>query len=183
MTVVAIVLWLSAPGVVTAAETRRPPTYYVDKGACPFECCVYRTWEVRASTTVYVEPKARAKILGRLSAGTRVEALGGEVHTRPGRFVVGRPHATYKIRDVLWVYTYLGEGRFVVWFNGRMFEEDLQFSPYGGTSGTRCEVTEVCWGTLDRPLRWIWWAKVKVPGGPEGWVQAGENFDGTDACG
>lgn len=81
-----------------------------DGCACPFECCTYRAWNTKADTVAYAKPDANAKVVGLLKAGGTVEAITGEVHATPVRFVVKKAHAEYKPGDVLWVYTYLGEG-------------------------------------------------------------------------
>jgi hypothetical protein len=166
-----------------AACTDLPPSRYVDKGACPFECCVYRAWNTNADTLAYAEPDKNAKTLGLVMAGATVEAITGEVHSSPVRFVVKKPHAQYKPGDVLWVYTYLGEGKFKVWLNGTLQEEDLGFSPYGGSPGARCENEEQCWGELEGALRFSWWVKVRSTEGWEGWSNEPEHFENKDACG
>jgi len=168
-------------GVATAGAP--PPAFHVEPGACPFECCVYRTWTVRAETPIHARPDATAPVVGHLKAGTTVQAITGEVHSRPVRFVVRRPHAGWAAGDSLWVYGYLGEGHFTVWRDGAMREEHLGFSPYGGTPGARCENAAQCWGELETPLRFTWWVKVRTPDGREGWSDRPERFDGKDACG
>jgi hypothetical protein len=83
----------------------------------------------------------------------------------------------------LWVYTYQGEGFFKVWYKGRIYSEELMFSPYGGSTGRRCEETDDCWGELDKELNSVWWIKIRSADGRVGWTSAGENFSGADACG
>jgi hypothetical protein len=109
--------------------------------------------------------------------------MTGEVHTVGGRFVVKQPHGRYKIGDVLTVYTYLGEGHFKVWFGGRMYQENLDFSPYGGSAGTRCAVPRYCWGELTRELDMVWWVKLRLSDGRIVWALGNENFSGNNGCG
>ncbi|MBI2091366.1 MAG: hypothetical protein HYT78_21955 [Deltaproteobacteria bacterium] len=169
------------PGVATTADS--PPAEYIDKGACPFECCVYRAWTVESDTVAYAVPDKNAKVIGLLKAGAIVQAITGQVHSSPARFVVNRPHAEYRPGDVLWVYTYLAEGYFKVWRDGAMQEEDLGFSPYGGSPGARCENKEQCWGQLEKELTFTWWVKVRAKEGWEGWSNRPEHFGNKDACG
>jgi hypothetical protein len=178
--VVAIVVAL-LPGMARGADSH--PAAYIDQGACPFECCTYRAWHTKAETVAYAQPDQNAKVVGLLKVGAIVEAITGEVHSIPARFVVMKPHAEYKPGDILWVYTYLGEGHFKVWRNGAMQEEDLGFSPYGGSPGARCEDTRHCWGELERELTFSWWVKVRSKEGWEGWSKQPEHFDNKDACG
>lgn len=177
-----VLLILLAPLRLSFSQ-QAPPRFFNDKGACPFECCTYRRWKTEKTTKLYERPDARSKQIGSVIAGSRVRAVTGEVHTVPSRFVVKKPHERYKPGDVLWVYTYQGEGFFKVWFKGRMYVEELLFSPYGGSAGQRCEVTEQCWGTLDKELNSVWWIKIKRADGRVGWTNEAENFSGADGCG
>jgi hypothetical protein len=104
---------LAMPVSRTIAQPR-PPAVYIDKGACPFECCTYREWRTEQSTVAYARPDKRSSRIGRFKAGTAVVALTGEVRSTPGRFTVRKPHGQYKPGDVLWVYTPLGEGAYKV---------------------------------------------------------------------
>ena len=178
-----LVLFILLAPLRTSFSQKAPPSFLNDKGACPFECCTYRRWKTKRTTKLYQRPDVRSRQIGRAVAGSRVRALTGEVHTIPSRFVVKKPHDRYRPGDVLWIYTYQGEGFFKVWFKGRMYVEELVFSPYGGSTGQRCEVTEQCWGELDKELNSVWWIKIKLAGGRVGWTNEGENFSGADACG
>lgn len=171
---------MSLPGATRADS---PPPRYIDRGACPFECCAYRAWNTRADTVAYAGPDKKAGVVGLLKAGGTVETITGEVHSTPVRFAVKKPHAEYKPGGVLWVYTYLGEGNFKVWRNGVMREEDLGFSPYGGSPGARCENRGQCWGELEKELKFTCWVRVRIKEGWEGWTDQSEHFGNKDACG
>ncbi len=168
--------------LASSAAASGPPTEHVARGACPFECCVYRTWTVEKDTVLRASPDVHARVMGRLKAGSRVDAITGEVHARPVRFVVTAAHERYTPGDELCVYFYLGEGRFTVWRHGAMYEEDLGFSPHGGSPGARWENPAQCWGRLDRDLRATWWVKVRSSDGGEGWSNQAEHFGHKDAC-
>jgi hypothetical protein len=160
------------------------PKIFIDKGACPFECCAYRKWKTEANTTAYARPDKNSEIIGTFKAGTTVEGLTGEVRVQPARFVVKKLHAGYRPGDVLWVCTYLGEGFFKVWYQGKMFEEELGFSPYGGSPGKRCEQqSDYCWGELEKELSFTWWVKVRSSEGWVGWSDRPEDFSDKDECG
>ncbi len=166
-----------------ATITDSPPAMYIDKGACPFECCVYRAWQTEVDTVLYAQPDKTATIVGILKKGAAVDAITGEVHSTPVRFIVKKKHTEYQPGDVLSVYTYLGEGYFKIWRNGSMHEEDLGFSPYGGSPGARCENERQCWGELESELKFTWWVKVRSQEGWEGWTDQPEHFENKDACG
>ncbi len=149
--------------VSEASAQSKPPALYVDKG-----------WRTEKTTVAYARPDKRSKRIGQFTAGTTVAALTGEVHSAPGKFTVTRPEGPYKPGDVLWVYTPLGEGSYMVWFKSRMFDEELPF---------RCEDAPGCWGTLNKQWRVVWWVKIKSPEGWEGWTFEPDNFGNKDGCG
>lgn len=160
-----------------------PPSPYVLKGSCPFECCTYRTWSVEAETTLYAQPDLESKQIGVLKAHETVEGVTGEVHSIPVRFIVHRAYQDYKPGDIVWVYSYEGEGYFQILRNGKLVSEELGFSPYGGSSGNRCQDDEqYCWGTLEKEMSNTWWVKIKSKNGLEGWSNRANNFGNTDAC-
>lgn len=176
-------VWIVGVGAVGAIvlllwSRWRPPAVYIDKGVCPGEGCSYKdeVFVVLKPTVAYTFPSVKSARLFELIPGERVTALDSEVHTVAGRFVVKRHYKKYRPGDVIWVYTYLGEGSFKVWYRGKMYVENLSFSPWGGASGKRCEEDEDCWGELEKGLEMTWWLKVKNREGREGWVQAHDNL-------
>jgi hypothetical protein len=180
--IIGVFVFTFAPGGISASETK-PPEKLIDKGACPFECCTYKTWKTEENTAAYAAPDTKSPVVGTFQAGTEVYGVTGEVHVYPSRFIVKKAHGRYRPADTLWVYTYLGEGFFKVWFRGRMFEEDLRFSPYGGSPGKRCEKSSYCWGELDTELKFTWWVKIGSSEGWMGWSDKPGNFSKKDACG
>ncbi len=176
-------LSLASFSTATTLLQNSPPELLVDKGACPFECCIYREWTARTSIDAYASPSTGSHVVSKIAAGTKVLALTGEVHTKAGRFLVKRRHNQYKPGDVLFVYTYAGEGFFKVWFDGKTYQEELEFSPYGGSTGKRCTDPRICWGELVDELRSVWWVKLRLPSGRIVWTLGADSFDGQDGCG
>jgi len=158
------------------------PTIYIDKGACPFECCIYGQWQVTRDTVLYDTPDKKAKIIGKCRSGSSVTAVTGEVHTVAGKFNVKKEFESFKPGDVLWIYTYLGEGYFKVWDAEHFKELSLGFSPYGGSAGKRCEADNLCVGELEEELDTTWWIKIKTVDGLIGWTFEATNFIGKDSC-
>jgi hypothetical protein len=177
-------LFLSCASTSALFAQSKAPAIYVDKGACPFECCTYRTWRTEKNTVAYASPHKGSKRVGMFRAGTRVVGLTGEVRTKPGTFKITKVHAKYRPGDILLVYTPLGEGFYKVWFKGRMFEEGLDFmsGPFE-QSLPRCAETPECWGTLEKQMEVDWWVKVRSRDGWVGWTNQTENFSNMDACG
>lgn len=174
-------LWLVAMPTIVPAQVLAPKVF-VDKGTCPFECCEYGKWTAEKSTRAYSHPdKGRGAFT--IPAGTTVTALTGYVRTHGEPFLVTRPHPPYKAGEKLMVYTYYGEGAFLVWYKGKIFTEDLGFSPYGGTGGTRCTDPKYCWGTLARELQSDWWINFRLRNGKTAWLHGATEFSGADRCG
>jgi hypothetical protein len=172
------------PAPALAANGDGHPRSFADEGACLGECCTYREWKVGRDVPLYSQPKLEAIVVGKLVRGSSIEPVAGKVVTTAGRFRVTHDTGEYHRGETLWVYTYHGEGSFRVWYRGAMRDEDLGFSPYGGTAGDRCQVFGAgCWGELEEPLKTTWWAKLRTPNGVEGWSSVEGNFSGTDACG
>jgi hypothetical protein len=179
--VVFVVLFLSQP----AAAQQSHPATFIDKGACPFECCTYGPWMVKKDAVLYNKPYKGGRAVGTLKRGSKVRGITGEVRTNvPGRFVVTKPHLRYAAGDVLWVYTPLGEGNYKVWFKGAIYPEEMGYiaMPFE-TSGFNCNERGDCWGQLENKIQTEWWARVRGPHGLTGWTRQTINFHGIDACG
>jgi len=171
--------------VFVPAQMKQHPATYIDKGACPFECCTYRRWKTQKDTVAYALPDKRSKRVGTYHKGSWVRGLTGEVHTiTPGKFVVRRDHDRYQYQDVLWVYTPLGEGFYKIWYKGRMRQESLNFmSGLADDNSPSCVETPDCWVEVEVPLKTVWWAKVRSSAGWIGWTDQTGNFGNMDACG
>ena len=158
---------------VTALSQSRPPTPYFDKGACPFECCVYRQWTVEKPTIVRTAMRDSAPVAFRLKRGERGRGLTGTViTTNPGIAEVVKPidEANLKLRSGERVYllTDLGEGYMSAWYKGRTFAAEV-FDPE-------------LFKTIRQPTS-IWWVKVRNRAGKIGWSRQPENFGNMDECG
>lgn len=160
----------------------RPPKALLDRGACPFECCHYGRWTANREIPAFAAPRRGSLRVASIAPGTSVEALDGFVRTSGQAFRVQRAHGDYRPGDTLMVYTYQGEGFFRIWHAGQWRDEDLSFSPYGGSGGTRCTEDTRCWGTLAAPLQSDWWVRVRLPDARVLWVRGNAGFAGQDAC-
>lgn len=166
-----------------AVSQSKPPAVYRDRHICPGEGCDYRGSAVVRTPSAVFAAIGDQKALFTLKKGEKVRIVDSEVHTRAGRFLVNRRSGKYRRGDVIWVYTYLGEGFFKVWYRGKMYQEDLAFSPWGGSAGDRCQDDPVnCFGELERKANMKWWVKVRAKDGRAGWVRANDQnleWDGS----
>ena len=165
---------------------QKPPADYVAKDACPFECCIFRTWDVHVDTAVYDKPNGHT-VLGRVEKGDKVEGLTGEVHIRPIPIAVRQPPAYSKAPtagSIVFLLDSLGEGIGRVWLDGKILELDVS-----GNIHDHCPFPDKrCWGEYLYPVtqdeRWgTWWVKVKTDGGIVGWTKDTENFGNMGGCG
>jgi hypothetical protein len=49
-----------------AQRNSKPPQPFIDRGACPFECCTYRSWDVTEPTVVRKAMNERSPVAFRL---------------------------------------------------------------------------------------------------------------------
>jgi len=147
------------------AKEQAPPSPYIDKGACPFECCTYRGWTANQEIALVDQPNGK-KVVARLHKGEKVQGLTGEVHSIPLRVIAAYddPNAKVKAGDVIYVLHYLGEGAWKVWHNGELVESE-NFSDKGPFPHA------------------TWWVEIKTASGIIGWAISHGNFSNQDACG
>lgn len=160
------VLLLGVPGGIAASGTvpEKPPSVYVDVGACPFECCKYRQWTVEEETALVDKPNGKHTI-EMLAKGESVAGLTGEVISVPVAAQADRdvPETPIKRGDTFYVLHYDGEGYWKVWFRGKP--------------------TFVHQTVLEFPKpKAQWWVKIRSSHNNVGWALSHGNFSHQDAC-
>lgn len=156
-------LVLSLLLVLGLTDVTKPSSPYIDKGACPFECCTYRDWRVARNVVLFDKPDGRR--IADLDQGEWVKALTGETRSIPLRIVASReiPEAGIHPGDVFYVLHYEGESTWKIWYEGKTFDAE---------SGD------------PRVPKTTWWAQVRRKSGSVGWVKAGDGaFSNQDQCG
>jgi hypothetical protein len=156
---------------IAAGATIAPPTPYIDKGACPFEGCTYRTWVAKKQVHLVARPGSNQEV-GVVHPGEHVVGITGEVHSMP--ILV---HAAQNVPDprkpdhvlipkgtAFYVIHYLGEGYWLCWYNGQLTQVE-NFSDRGPFPKA------------------TWWVDVRTSSGLTGWTISDGNFDGQDALG
>lgn len=144
------------------------PSYFEDDGACPYEGCQYGVKMVALkSVTIRSERDDSASILYSVTEGEIITVVTGVVTTyRPGRIRINKaPTVTYsdirlKPGDIIYTYTYLGEGLQKVWYRGKMY---VEYTVWEGAQ----ELAKA---------QSAWWIKVRNSSGQEGWVEKSDNF-------
>jgi hypothetical protein len=162
------VFLLVAVGSIGAKSPSSPPSLYVSKGACPFECCVYREWTANRDLELMDRPGG--KPIAQIRKHDIVSARTGEIRTHPLRFRItekgiDKENVSIPIGSTVYLLHPVGEGYWLVWYQGKTIQMDPQYAGPGP--------------------RYEWWAKVKTHSGQVGWVQmtiTAVPFDNTDAC-
>ena len=190
----------------TGASSRTPPggaattrpssdSLYVDRGACPFECCHYGRWRTNAPTTLRAAADSSSAPVATLARGDLVRAATGDVHVHPGLFVVRRPIPayareanppavvdTFRVGDTLAVFTSVGEGGWKLRRTGASHASDALLEAILATPGTGCDRRNACDGVMLRAPVSTWWAQIRTDQGIAGWTTDTKNFDGRDRC-
>ena len=167
--------------LLIAAKNDSPPTPYYDYGACPFECCTYRSWTAKADTVIRKDHSDSSPVVGSIKVGETVEGLTGVViTTKPGKVKIlkaitlgSEKKISLKAGDIIYNLHYVGEGYDLFWYHGQTYEDQTSFKKDGKTYS---------WQVLSMP-KWVWWAKIKLSDGTIGWTHELKNFSNIDACG
>ena len=180
--VAALAYWFPRPRAVVQVAGARPestkiaPEQIVDRGACPFEGCRYgEQWKVTQDVDVYVAPPD--------AVGVPVSSLHKKTVLHPGTWVItvtgivlSKRHEgridlklhpkiragvvrgpTLKDNEVISLYSYLGEGCWRSWIDGRFV--------------VVCDVN-----SQGKPQN-EWWIQIKMADGTKAWIDsAGKAF-------
>ena len=169
--------------LTNAEVTLHPPAQMVDKEACPFECCTYyREWTVEEDTELLSTYKSQGEVIAKLKKGSRVNAITGIVNTTmPGliKVLYDFQNQLYRKGDLIYVYTYTGEGYYKVWFKQDIHQMEISFL----AGWARCEVDNTCWGKVITEPKSTWWIKIEDNEGNIGWTNKSDHFGNNDACG
>ena len=179
-----IVFAVSLPLEAASAEAGLPPLPYKDWDACPFECCVYRTWVAEAGTLAHKGPSFSSPERFSIAKGEKVEAITGVVITRKAGMVKVLKETTLypnsdnsplplNAGDVIYTLHYLGEGFWLFWFRGKEYQADMPSVEYPDPTGV--------FSVVANP-KTEWWVLVRNAKGQVGWCDA-DDFGGNDACG
>jgi hypothetical protein len=168
--------------LVQAVSPAGPPKLpFVDRGACPFECCQYARWTAERGTAAFKSQSTKSGQAFAIESGKTITAMTGEVITRRAGIVRVLKPTTFAGEEVpagavLYVLHSGGEGTALYWFNGRTHWAELfADSVHKATDGFP-------WDVLSVPST-EWWVKVRNERGVTGWVLNPRGFKGMDGCG
>lgn len=162
----------------------KPPKIFIDKGACPFECCIYRKWLANEDINLFSKIKGK-KIIATIKKGQVAEALTGEVHSKPAPMEIVHKYKNYELGDKVYLLNYLGEGYQKVWFKGEVTTEEVSFlynDAFTDQQKKCSQPSKKCWGKILGKQESTWWSKVKLSNGKVGWTDKGRSFSNINAC-
>lgn len=159
----------------------RPPVGYENWGVCPFECCTYREWTADDNIPVHKSRNDKSAVIFSLRRGEAVDGVNGVVVTeKPGAVRIDRPvqdgylkgnekpQLSLKAGDVVYLLSPLGEGFFIFWYQGKVYQSGLDLAAMPGVDGSEAKMT--------------WWKLIRNKSGKSGWTESNK-FTNADACG
>lgn len=171
-------LLLTAP---LARAQDMPPVRYENWGVCPFECCTYREWTAGDDIAVHQGRSEKSAVVFRLRRGDAVDGVNGVVVTEKPAAVridravndgyikgIDKPQLALKAGDVVYMLSPLGEGSFLFWYQGKVYQSGLDLAAMPGADARAAKMT--------------WWKQVRNKSGKLGWTTS-DKFNNVDACG
>lgn len=158
----------------------QPPSPYIAKDACPFECCTYRQWEVLKDTVLMDRPEGK-KIVGKAQKGSKVAAVTGEVHLVPLPINIVHDHPPFSKKDLVFMLDSLGEGHYNYWKDGKSDSGEIFVQEYCLKPSADCWAEHYLPESKQQKI--LWWVLIRLPNGVAGWSALPENFGNKDACG
>lgn len=170
--------------VAGASSGQEPPLPYFDNGACPFECCTYREWNITKDTVLRQDARDSAAAASMARSGEKVRGLTGVVITaKTGKVVIqknmklhkegGKGTVTLKRGDTIHYLHHVGAGYDKFWFRGELLVDQTDIRKVGKDE----------WFEVVSLPEWTWWAKIQRPNGDVGWTRELNNFTNINACG
>lgn len=189
--ILAILLLLSitlafADDSLNISKSSPPDNHIYSSSSCPSECCSYGDWSIKEDIPGYEKPDLNSNIIGNFKKGNIAYVRSGEIHAKPGKYVVKKlikPDEFYCISyaepgaklgckieegDILYPYVNLGEGYYILWFEGEFYRENLYAYHEQGEM-------------LVKPID-VWWVYVTSPFGWSGWTNEINKFGHKGSC-
>jgi hypothetical protein len=170
-------------------HAKAAPKPEIEAHACPFECCKFGKWTSgsKKSIALYSAPGSKKKV-GEVKPLAAVNALTGERHITPRRFMVTANEKWFKKGDEIYYTGQESECGMGYW-HGRKGKEVEEKKCHPDI--VECEGPPLCFNGNEPPMHElsktteleVWWVKIKTSSGVEGWTRETDKFSGKDSCG
>lgn len=154
----------------TSMYESRPPLPFIARDICPGERCNYGEWIAEGNIAVYPLEGDTSTVAFRLRQDEIFEALRGNIHVVNAAILAIRAPKPGNVTlhldegDFVFVLYPLGEGRFDVWHQGRVFRVE-EFWRVGSTA----RAVVVRSPSIDPQTEW--WINVRNRKGQSGWIR------------
>jgi|GEM_PF-1299949 len=171
---------------------------YIEKNACPFECCQFGKWTAQSAMNAFVREDDTSQAAFSIQPGDVLFAETGNLHIEKfGKLLITKPVGQFEKGDILLALHCVHEGNFLLWKGGHFHEVDIFWNYSEGVEDR--EVSEVLKnpgprfaGVMLEEPSMTWWVKVRNIHGQSGWLQLinrnpycfmlEEKIEGMDAC-
>jgi len=144
-----------------------PTLPYINKQLCPIENCVYQTWKLTKSQTVYVLPSFKANKIYELKENESIKAISGEVHTnkygkilveKNTKLSVGESFLELHNGDIIYELMHVIGDVSVIWYNGQIYEKAVMYC-YDNI----CSDGNINFGKVIDERKTDWWVLIYSP--------------------
>ena len=161
--------------LVAPAEAKSPPlpagapAHWLQKPACPFECCRYGRWTAVVILLLRDGASDSAKEITTISAGTSFRALTGHTETDAGVARFLQADQGFGKGQTVAIYDHIGEGHYRAWVTDHMRDVDL---------------AELQVARIEKPPAQVWWVEAQLEDGQKGWIRmpSMRAVIGQDSC-
>ena len=158
-----------------------PKLPFIDRNACPFECCNYGEWVAQVAQRAYKSLSKESGIAFTVGPGETVYALTGLIITQRAGFAIVRKQTrfydiTVPAEAKLYVLHLSGEGGALFWYKGATHRGEIYASSIH--KGNKAYPFDV----LSLPQT-EWWVRVRNLHGNAGWILDPRGFRGMNSCG
>jgi len=154
----------------------KPPT--IINNACPFEGCTMGEWIAENDLNVYSSYNKDTKAISSISYGERIQAIRGIFSiSQFGEVKITKTNDYFPLNDTIFILAYKGEGSYMLWYKGKIFDDHFIFWEEKNSSGQKI------YGRKIKNLKSDWWVYIKKLNNIEGWIlmKDGIKFSGMDA--
>lgn len=177
-TILTVLFGLALPSLQKSDAPKLP---FIERNACPFECCNYGEWVARVAQVAYKSSSKESGLAFTIRPGETTYAQTGQVITRKAGVVIVKKqtrfyNVTVPAGTKLYVLQLSGEGGALFWYKGATHKGELYASSvHKGNEAYPFDV-------LSLPQT-EWWVRVRNLHGYAGWILDPRGFRGMNSCG